>query len=82
MIDPHGVLVLLGVDDEHKTTLDWANRDEPVLVDRVRIVEYLQVLDARREQLGGLLEGDAVLLPVANVLGGVPCDLHRHMVSQ
>jgi hypothetical protein len=75
--DSNDFFVALGVDDDHESPLDGADRDEAILEVGVLDVEGLQVIDTRFEEPTSLPERDAVLLLVEQVLGIVPLEAPR-----
>ena len=74
--------VLLGQDDEDDPSGDGSDGNEALLGIRMGIVEYLEVVATRREQLSRLLERDTVLLLIREILGFVPPDLHACTLRQ
>jgi len=67
---------------KNQTTRDRADREETILSLRVGFIEDLEVVAASGEQLLGLLEGDAMLALICEILGLVPFDPHAGIVSE
>lgn len=80
--DASRLVVALSPHDKNQTTCNRANREETILSLRVGLIEDLEVVAASGEQLLGLLEGDAMLSLICEILGLVPFDSHARIVSQ
>lgn len=70
--DADNVFVTLGPDDEDQAAPYWADRDASVFDFGVSFVEDFVAVDVGREELTRLLEGDAVLFLLREILGMVP----------
>ena len=70
-------LLRLDVYDDYEPAVDWADRDESVLGLGMVLVEDLQILSTRFEELARLSERQAVLLLVAEILLVVPLEIHE-----
>jgi hypothetical protein len=80
--DPDSALLWFRVDDDHDPAIDRTDRDEAVLVFRMRSIEDLEIVDAGFEEPSGFCEGQAVLSPVAAILRRIPLELHGPTISQ
>jgi len=80
--DPHDVAVTFGPDNHDQPAPNRSDRDEAILDVGMVVIEVLEIVDTRAEQLTGLLEGDAVVFLVGKILGTVLGDPHRDSVSQ
>jgi hypothetical protein len=69
--DPHGISVALGPDDENQSSFDRADGDEAILDVGVRLIEDLEIVCSRLEEIGSLFERDAVLPSVLPILLGI-----------
>ena len=74
--DTDDVLILLGPHDEHEALFEWSDGDEPLLEVGVRVIVELEIICSRCEEPLCLLEGNAVLSSVREVLVLIPSDLH------
>src|SRR6185436_20719647 len=72
------VIVTRRPNDKNEAASDGADGDEAVLRFGMGLVEDLEVVGPRCEELRSLLEGEAVLPPVLEVLGFIPCHPHTN----
>lgn len=79
--DTKRVIVAGRPHDKDETPRDRPDGDETILRLGVGLVEDLEVVGARSEKLLSLLEGDAMLPPVREVLGFIPGDPHPSSVG-
>lgn len=70
--DTAHVIVTLRPDDQNETAGDGPDGKEAILRFGMDLVEDLEVIGPGREELPGLLEGDAVPPPVVLVLAFIP----------
>lgn len=70
--DANDIIIALRPYNHSQPSRDESDGDEAVLFVGVGIVEDLEVVEAREEELLRLLKGDAVLLLVRAVLARIP----------
>src|SRR5215217_6102515 len=80
--DTKRVIVTRRPHDKNDATSDGTDGDEAILGFGMGLVEDLEVVGPRCEKLLSLLEGEAVLPPVLEVLGSIPCHPHVGSVGQ
>jgi hypothetical protein len=70
------VLFSFGVDDYHKSPIDWTDGDETVFEFRMLCVEDLEIVGPRLEEPLSLRKRQPVLTLVTEVFRIVPLELH------
>lgn len=79
--DADDVVEAFGADDHDEATADRSDADKAVLGIGMELVENLKRFDIICEELGSLLEGDAMILLVGKVLGVILFDPHGNSLS-
>lgn len=79
--DTKSLVVLFRPHDKNEAASDRPDGYEAILGFGVCLIEDLEVVGARSEKLSSLLERDAVLALVREVLGFIPCNPHLGSVG-
>ena len=74
--DPRRVFLAFRPDDQYKPTADRPCRDESFLFVGMRFIKDLKVVKPCRKECRRLLEGNAMLSLIREILTFIPADLH------
>lgn len=79
--DSNCLVVTLRPHNENEAPYDRADCNEPIFGIGVGLIEDFQIIRGRREEIRSLLEGDAVVSLVREILGLIPRNPHTDIVG-